>query len=164
MDKIIDIVSKNGVLLLNISPKADGTIPAVQRTSLLALGAWLEKNGEAIYSTRPWIEAAEGPTAEPGGGYSDHKKFLALEYTAKDIRYTASKDGKTVYAILLGVPEAGSQVELESFAGLDAKVKSVSLVSGVPTQWKQTGDGLEINVPAAVKDCVEATVFRISLF
>ncbi|MHC4520083.1 MAG: alpha-L-fucosidase, partial [Planctomycetota bacterium] len=59
--ELIDIVSKNGVLLLNISPKADGTIPGGQREQLLAIGDWLRVNGEAIYATRPWKFHGEGP-------------------------------------------------------------------------------------------------------
>ncbi|MBN1765166.1 MAG: alpha-L-fucosidase [Sedimentisphaerales bacterium] len=102
---LADTVSKNGIVLLNISPKADGTIPEDQRKVLLELGDWLNQNGEAIYSTRPWITYGEGPTKEPEGGFSEHEKFLNLKYSAKDIRYTCSKDGKAVYAICLGWPD-----------------------------------------------------------
>ena len=158
---LVDTVAKNGVVLLNISPKADGTIPQDQRDSLLGLGKWLETNGEAIYGTRPWINAAEGPTAEPAGGFKDHKKFLTLEYTARDIRYTASKDGKTVYAITLGTPEAGNEIVLKTFADQNVDVHEVALIGGEKVDWKMTTEGLVITAPATGEP--NAVVFKVSL-
>ncbi|MCB1127803.1 MAG: alpha-L-fucosidase, partial [Verrucomicrobiae bacterium] len=101
---LIDTVAKNGVVLLNISPMADGTIPDDQRGVLEELGDWLRVNGEGIYATRPWKVFGEGPTVEPEGGFSASGKFLRLEYSAEDIRYTQSKDGRTLYAFTLGWP------------------------------------------------------------
>jgi len=161
LHSLIDTVSKNGVLLLNISPKADGSIPEDQRDVLLQLGDWLKANGQAIYATRPWTTAAEGPTASPTGAFSNHRAFLKLKYSAKDIRYTASKDGRTVYAILLGVPEAGSMVTLEAFAG--QKPTAVALLSGEAVQWKQTATGLKLTVPGAVRSLQHAVVFKIDV-
>lgn len=85
---LVDIVSKNGNLLLNAGPMADGTIPQLQASRLRALGAWLGTNGEAIYGTRPW----ERPTGETGDGIP--------------VRFTAKEDA--IYAILLGQPKSES--------------------------------------------------------
>ncbi|WP_146403146.1 alpha-L-fucosidase [Planctomycetes bacterium CA13] len=100
----IDSVSKNGHLLLNLSPKSDGTIPQDQRDCLLAFGDWLKRNGEAIYATRPWLEYGEGPTQMERAGSHQRK---SLEYSGSDLRYTQSKDGKTLYMIALGEPVNG---------------------------------------------------------
>ena len=103
----IDIVSKNGVLLLNISPMADGTIPDVQKEVLMELGNWLETNGEAIYATRPWKSFGEGPTRLKKSG-----EFVGrVDYTPNDIRFTQSKDGEALYAIVLGLPQGEIKLE-----------------------------------------------------
>jgi alpha-L-fucosidase len=90
---LVDIVSKNGNLLLNVGPKPDGSIPEIQADRLRALGNWLNVNGEAIYGTRPW-ERAEGNTAQ-----------------GLDVRFT--RKGETLYVFLLGDP-AGAEVTIES--------------------------------------------------
>ena len=97
---LVDIVSKNGALLLNIGPKADGTIPEEERAILKAVGAWLKVNGEAIYGTRPWRVYGEGPTKIPDGAFTDTNRDA---FTGQDIRYTTR--GETLYAVLLGHPD-----------------------------------------------------------
>lgn len=160
---LVDTVAKNGVVLLNISPKADGTIPQDQREVLLGLGRWLEANGEAIYNTRPWVVAAEGPTAEPGGGFRDHHKFLALQYSEKDIRYTASKDGTVVYAILMGTPKPGEHMTFGAFRESGARAIQVELLSGEKVNWLNTKDGLKITMPNSANKKAMTTLFKIVL-
>ncbi len=127
----IDSVAKNGHLLLNLSPKADGTIPQDQRDCLAAFGDWLKRNGEAIYATRPWLGFGEGPTRMAESG-SHLKK--ALQYTADDIRYTRSKDGQTLYAIAMGTPAgtlAPSIMQVNAAAD-DARVELIHPARELP--------------------------------
>lgn len=144
IDSFIDLVAKNGCLLLNISPKADGTIPEDQRKVLLDIGAWLEVNGEAVFETRPWEIFGEGPTRLKKGGH-----FIKMKgpYTPEDIRYTRSKDGKTLYAIVLGTPEgkialksvkienANGTVELLGHGKVPFTVKEGKITIECPKEW-----------------------------
>lgn len=145
---LADTVAKNGIVLLNISPKADGTIPDDQRATLKGIGQWMKVNGEAIYATRPWITFGEGPTKEPEGGFSDAGKFLKLRYSAKDFRFTCSKDGKTIYAIMLGWPETDKTVAIKSLASDQVAIKEVALLGcAEKIQWRQGNDALVITLP-----------------
>lgn len=160
---LVDTVAKNGVVLLNISPKADGTIPQDQHDVLLGLGEWLNTNGEAIYDTRPWVIAAEGPTSEPGGGFASRNEFLNIEYSKKDVRYTASKDGNTVYAILLGVPRTGQKIRLKAFSEADVNVARVEKLGKKKVVWSTSRDGLKITMPSGADVEGMTSVFKITL-
>lgn len=162
---LIDIVSKNGVLLLNISPKADGTIPDDQKEVLLKMGEWLEKYGEAIYGSRPWYTFGEGPTKEPEGHFSNHREFLKIKYSAKDVRYTTQNE--TIYATILGWPGNNSEVLLESFSKENwiesREIKNVSLLGcEEEIDFDLTNQGLKITTPGKAVDEM-AVVFKIEL-
>lgn len=140
---LIDIVSKNGCLLLNVAPAPDGTIPATQKERLLEIGQWLKTNGEAIYSTRPWTVFGEGPTSTPEGHLAD----LRFEgFTAQDIRFTRSKDGSAVYAILLGWPKDG-YANIKSLGNQAGQINSVHLLAtDQPLPFKQSAEGLRVEL------------------
>ena len=145
---LIDIVSKNGVLMLNISPRADGTIPDDQRKVLLELGAWLEEYGEAIYGTRPWYTYGEGPTGEPE--HENPGDFQHIAYTSEDVRYTTSHT--SIYAILLGKPAPGETFLFRAFSvqnsGFTFNIKKISIPgTGGELEWSMTEAGLSVQIP-----------------
>lgn len=143
--QLIDIVSKNGNLLLNIGPKSDGTIPHEVQRVLLDVGEWLNVNGEAIYGTRPWRSYGEGPTKVAAGSFHDTD---TTKYTPEDFRFTTKAD--VLYAIGLAWPARGEAVihSLAQTLGSE-RVKSVALLgSNAKLQFEQRADGLHLQLPA----------------
>jgi alpha-L-fucosidase len=156
----IDIVSKNGQLLLNISPMADGTIPENQKQVLLEIGQWLSKYGESIYETRPFVEYGEGPTRmQRGGGFARMKGA----YGPEDIRYTCK--GNAVYAIILGWPGENKAITMKMFGkgrkAQDVKVIGISMLgSDAKIKWQRNDSGLVITTPSRKVDDL-AVVFKL---
>ena len=141
---LVDIVSKNGNLLLNVGPKADGTIPEEAATVLRGVGKWLAVNGEAIYGTRPWVSYGEGPTGVPTAFHEAEQQT----YTPADIRYTR-RDG-ALYAILMDWP--GTRCTLTKLAQGSAlhaaAIARVELLGdGQPLAWSQDAQGLHVTLP-----------------
>jgi alpha-L-fucosidase len=148
----LDRISKNGNLLLNISPKADGSIPQAQKDILLAMGDWLKKYGEAVYGTRAWGIYGEGPTKMGSG----HGIFTEpAEGTSKDIRFTRSKDRKCLYAIVLGWPENNEPLSIVSLSTKQMDLKNITKaellgpVAGkyIPIIYLQNETGLTFTLP-----------------
>jgi alpha-L-fucosidase len=138
---LIDIVSKNGGLLLNIGPKPDGTIPPVEVEMLRLIGRWLRANGEAIYGSRPWRVFGEGPTLIPGGGFTDGRR---VPFTSADIRFTQTP--AALYAILLGWPADGAAL-IRSIGASDSFQTLSLLGSDEPLTWRRSSEGLHIQLP-----------------
>jgi alpha-L-fucosidase len=143
--QLIDIVSKNGNLLMNIGPKSDGTIPDEVQQVLLSVGSWLKVNGDAIYGTRAWTTYGEGPTKVVEGSFND---TAAGNFNAADFRFTTK--GDTLYAIEMGWPSNGEAV-IKTLRGVTGRkaIRSISLLGSTATlNFEQKDDGLHIRVPA----------------
>jgi alpha-L-fucosidase len=159
IDQLIDIVSKNGNLLLNIGPRSDGTIPEGVQQVLLDVGAWLDINGEAIYGTRPWRIYGEGPTKVAAGSFHDTD---TTHYTAEDFRFTTK--GDVLYAIGFAWPTNGQAVihSLSVTAGAEP-IESVSLLgSDAKISFDQGSDGLHLQLPTQNAQRMYAYALRLN--
>ncbi|GGK74752.1 alpha-L-fucosidase [Sphaerisporangium melleum] len=161
---LIDRVSKNGNMLLNISPTAEGEIPDKQRAVLLDIGAYLKRNGESIYSTRAWDVYGEGPTKMGGGIFSTPRVG-----TAKDIRFTRNKKDNVLYATVLGWPGDGATLDIATLGGdrmnLD-KLSKVQLLgasqgSYIDVDHQQSAEALHVTLPA--QKPVESAAYVLKL-
>ncbi len=166
IQQLVDTVSKNGNLLLNVGPKSDGTIPEQARQVLLQIGDWLHTNGEAIYGTRPFALFGEGPTKAPKNSTEKNKDIQA--FTPEDIRFTVSPDHRYVYAIALGWPPSGSLTIHTLFKGNPYLITPVCAVDllGHPglIPFEQADYGLHLSLPIASPTgllSASAYVFRL---
>ena len=162
---MIDVWSKRGVVLLNISPKADGVIIEQQRAVLKTMGQWLKVHQEAVYGTRTHAIFGYGDAAIKNGRFGGQS--ATIEYSASDVRFTRSVDGKTIFVFLLGQPAAGESLEIKHLASGregDFAIDQVSLVgSSEKCEWSY-GDGVLNLIGPQPTDATQiATVFKVQL-
>lgn len=155
---LVDIVSKNGNLLLNIPVRGDGSIDDKEIAILEGVAEWMDINKESIFDTRPWKIYGEGPSAESANpikeqGFNEGK----TKFTEKDIRFTQKKN--IVYATIMGKPSGEIFIKALSVQ----KIKQIKLLgSKEPIKWKQTTDALMIKNPTKIPNEI-AAVFKIIL-
>jgi len=152
---LVDVVSKNGNLLLSVPVKGDGTIDSLEYKVVCEVGTWLKANGESIYGTRPWVIFGEGPAVDSpqplkDQGFNEGK----VTFTSADIRYVTK--GKTLYATTLCAPQPGSMVTLKAVK----KAHRVSLLGHGKVVFRQTKHGLSVTLPATLPNQI-ALVMKI---
>ena len=162
---LVDVVSKNGNLLLSVPLKGDGTLDPTERRIVGEIGHWMQINGESIYETRPWVIFGEGPQADGENpiqvqGFNEGK----LTYSAADIRFVRKGD-KVLYVTLLGVPKADITVRALGSRTVhnSRRIRSVTLLgSEEKLSWTQSRESLVIGRPSEVPS-PEALVFKVVL-
>jgi alpha-L-fucosidase len=163
---MIDVWSKNGIVLLNVSPRADGVINQEQRDILKQIGDWLKVHGEAVYGTRTHTIFGYG-TASAGDGHHGGQSSQ-VKYTAEDVRFTISKDKKAMYVFFLGKPEAGKRIAMRAIGGYHrnippSPIKNVRLLgSDIEVEWEVTSDSFYLTMPNVEMNEL-ATVFKFEL-
>ena len=165
MDELVDIVSKNGCLILGITPTADGLIPREQREGMLQVGKWLKTNGEAIYETRPFVVYGEGTTKLKENTFGG-VQARGVKFADTDFRFTTN--GDYLYIIQLSAPKAGAKYTIKSLAtnGSDAarQIQKVSMLgSSERISWDRTSEGLIITAPTENVPFDEAVVYKVKL-
>lgn len=165
LQDLIEVVSKNGNLLLNIGPKGDGSIPEKDQTILKEIGAWLDVNGEAIYEAKPWRKAGEGPTTVVSGQFQEAQ---TKTYTSQDFRFTVQ--GDSLYAIGMASPENGhariqalAQSKDQNLPEFHGIIQNVTILGHEeqPIDWQVTDEGLQLTFEPIETD--QPIVYKITM-
>ncbi|HEX5324050.1 MAG TPA: alpha-L-fucosidase [Capsulimonadaceae bacterium] len=141
VEMLVDIVSKNGNLLLNIPQRPDGSLDDECDHLLHQMAAWMKPNGEGLFGSRPWEIAGEGPSAAEEGSF----KESAVEWTPQDFRFT--RKGDVLYAYQMRRPEDGKALVRTLRTGSSRRVATVRLLGHGEVSFEQSEEGLAINVP-----------------
>ncbi|MFI9562801.1 alpha-L-fucosidase [Streptomyces rishiriensis] len=164
LHSFIDRVSKNGNMLLNIAPMADGTVPQAQKDILLGIGDHLKRFGESVYATRAWTVYGEGPTKMGGGAFTTPHAG-----TAQDIRFTRDKAGNVLYATVLGWPGSSltiktlssDRINLSSLASVKLLGSTAGTYTDLPTP-AQNSSGLTVTLPSSAPYGANAYVLKLT--
>ncbi|MFC0775134.1 alpha-L-fucosidase [Terrimonas alba] len=157
---LVDIVSKNGNLLLNIPVKGDGSIDEKEIAVLEGIAAWMDINKESIFNTRPWKVFGEGPAADAANpinaqGFNEGK----IKFTSKDIRF--NKKGKILYMTLMGIPADDIVIKNLGASNAPNKIAKIELLgSKEKVNWKQTAEFLKITKPPTIPNEI-AIVYKV---
>jgi len=162
IDMLVDIVSRNGNLLLNFPLPNNGMLDAKELKILDEITQWMAVNSEAIYGTRPWKIFGEGPGTPSSAAGERFNERRRKELTAEDVRFTAK--GRTLYAFFMGWPE--KQVVIAPLGTtskhVEGKISNVELLGfRGKVQWTQDEAGLKVQLPAE-KPCDHAFVLKIA--
>ncbi|MFF5958242.1 alpha-L-fucosidase [Streptomyces luteogriseus] len=164
LHSFIDRVSKNGTMLLNIAPMADGTVPQAQKDILLGIGDHLKRFGESVYATRAWTAYGEGPTKMGGGSFTTPHAG-----TPQDIRFTRNKTADVLYATVLGWPGSSltiktlgsDRINLTSLTSVKLLGTSAGTYIDLPTPT-QDSSGLTITLPSSAPYSAGAYVLKLA--
>lgn len=158
---MVDVWSKRGIVLLNVSPTAAGVICDEQRAVLKGMGEWLSEFGEAVYGTRSHEIFGYGAATIEDGNHGGQKATIV--YDTNDIRFTKSKDGNTLYAFLLGEAAANTEYTIKHVYNGDKKIKNVSVLGAKSKiEWSLDGQELTVKTPSSVKEIDHiATIVKI---
>jgi alpha-L-fucosidase len=146
---LADLVSKNGMLVLNVPGRPDGTIDSKEISVLDAFTAWMQLNGEAIFDTRPWTVYGEGPTKLDTAEFKGVESIKNLG--VRDIRFTRNKANTAIYALVLGWPSGEFVVESlgKTSSAHPGKIQDVRLLgTDQKLKWRQAADGLHVELPS----------------
>ncbi|MFF6883729.1 alpha-L-fucosidase [Streptomyces sp. NPDC012421] len=164
LHSFLDRVSKNGNVLLNIAPTADGTIPQAQKDILLGIGDHLKRFGESVYATRAWTTYGEGPTKMGGGAFTTPHAG-----TAQDVRFTRSKDNTVLYATVMGYPGGSLTIKTLGSERINlSSLASVKLLGSTAGSYislakpTQTASGLTVTLPSTAPFAAHAYVLKFT--